>query len=70
MVTITLGILGTLAHFRHFSGLSGLGICNAQLIMLKLNHLVQGIFYDSLSPGAHEFVDQVPYGFFLDDYLH
>jgi len=24
--SITLGILGTLAHFRHFSGLSGLGI--------------------------------------------
>jgi hypothetical protein len=23
---LTLGILGTLAHFRHFSGLSGLGI--------------------------------------------
>jgi len=23
--SITLGILGTLAHFRHFSGLSGLG---------------------------------------------
>ncbi len=26
VVTITLGILGTLAHFRHFSGLSGLGL--------------------------------------------
>jgi hypothetical protein len=25
VVTITLGILGTLAHFRHFSGLSRLG---------------------------------------------
>ena len=26
VVTITLDILGTLAHFRHFSGLSGLGL--------------------------------------------
>jgi hypothetical protein len=33
VVTITLGILGTLAHFRHFSGLSGLGYVKNPIIL-------------------------------------
>jgi hypothetical protein len=42
--SITLGILGTLAQFRHFSGLSGVGYSNTPIVLTDQASLLRKIF--------------------------